>query len=132
MKWVFSAFVVLWSLRAIENPAAADLWPNDVFTKITPRKVAKWRLSHPIGRRRLAETLQELQSSPANRGSAERASLLFLHGGPGDATNPWGYAGFRLWLRHVPIEGGGHFAVFLKSQAFLDQLVSRVLPLTAR
>src|SRR4051812_801351 len=20
--------------------------------------------------------------------------LLFLHGGPGDATNPWGYAGF--------------------------------------
>ena len=23
--------------------------------------------------------------------------LLFLHGGPGDATNPWGYAGFRLW-----------------------------------
>ena len=25
--------------------------------------------------------------------------LLFLHGGPGDATNPWGYAGFRRWLR---------------------------------
>ena len=25
--------------------------------------------------------------------------LLFLHGGPGDATNPWGYAGFRSWLR---------------------------------
>src|SRR5206468_1940810 len=25
--------------------------------------------------------------------------LLFLHGGPGDATNPWGYAGFRLWLK---------------------------------
>jgi len=24
--------------------------------------------------------------------------LLFLHGGPGDATNPWGYAGFRSWL----------------------------------
>ena len=21
--------------------------------------------------------------------------LLFLHGGPGDATNPWGYAAFR-------------------------------------
>jgi pimeloyl-ACP methyl ester carboxylesterase len=25
--------------------------------------------------------------------------LLFLHGGPGDATNPWGYAGFRRWLK---------------------------------
>ncbi len=29
----------------------------------------------------------------------------------------------------VAIEGGGHFAVFMKSSAFLDQLVSRVLPL---
>jgi pimeloyl-ACP methyl ester carboxylesterase len=25
--------------------------------------------------------------------------LLFLHGGPGDATNPWGYACFRSWLK---------------------------------
>src|SRR3954464_12851819 len=25
--------------------------------------------------------------------------LLFLHGGPGDATTLWGYAGFRLWLK---------------------------------
>jgi pimeloyl-ACP methyl ester carboxylesterase len=25
--------------------------------------------------------------------------LLFLHGGPGDATNPWGFAGFRTWLK---------------------------------
>jgi hypothetical protein len=25
MKWVFSAFVVLWSLRAIEGPASADV-----------------------------------------------------------------------------------------------------------
>jgi pimeloyl-ACP methyl ester carboxylesterase len=29
--------------------------------------------------------------------------LLFLHGGPGDATNPWGYAAFRPWLRHFTI-----------------------------
>jgi pimeloyl-ACP methyl ester carboxylesterase len=29
--------------------------------------------------------------------------LLFLHGGPGDATNPWGYAGFRLWLQHFTV-----------------------------
>jgi len=25
--------------------------------------------------------------------------ILFLHGGPGDATNPWGYVAFRLWLK---------------------------------
>jgi pimeloyl-ACP methyl ester carboxylesterase len=25
--------------------------------------------------------------------------LLFLHGGPGDAVNPWAYAGFRSWLK---------------------------------
>src|SRR4030095_15960117 len=25
--------------------------------------------------------------------------LLFLHGGPGDATNPWSYATFRPWLQ---------------------------------
>lgn len=29
--------------------------------------------------------------------------LLFLHGGPGDATNRWGYAGFRLWLKHFTV-----------------------------
>ncbi len=29
--------------------------------------------------------------------------LLFLHGGPGDATNPWGYAGFRSWLKHFTV-----------------------------
>jgi pimeloyl-ACP methyl ester carboxylesterase len=25
--------------------------------------------------------------------------VLFLHGGPGDTTNPWGYAAFRSWLK---------------------------------
>jgi pimeloyl-ACP methyl ester carboxylesterase len=25
--------------------------------------------------------------------------VLLLHGGPGDATNPWGYAGLRPWLK---------------------------------
>jgi pimeloyl-ACP methyl ester carboxylesterase len=25
--------------------------------------------------------------------------VLLLHGGPGDVTNPWGYAGFRTWLK---------------------------------
>ena len=29
--------------------------------------------------------------------------LLLLHGGPGDATNPWGYAGFRDWLKYFTV-----------------------------
>jgi|KBSMisStandDraft_5_1062788.scaffolds.fasta_scaffold906123_1 hypothetical protein len=32
----------------------------------------------------------------------------------------------------VTIQGGAHFAVFMKSSAFLDQLVSRVLPRAVR
>jgi pimeloyl-ACP methyl ester carboxylesterase len=30
-------------------------------------------------------------------------ALLFLHGGPGDATNPWGYAAFRNWLKYFTV-----------------------------
>jgi pimeloyl-ACP methyl ester carboxylesterase len=29
--------------------------------------------------------------------------LLLLHGGPGDATNPWGYAAFRNWLKYFTV-----------------------------
>jgi pimeloyl-ACP methyl ester carboxylesterase len=29
--------------------------------------------------------------------------LLFLHGGPGDATNPWGYAAFLSWLKYFTV-----------------------------
>jgi len=29
--------------------------------------------------------------------------LLFLHGGPGDATNPYGYATFRPWLKDFSV-----------------------------
>lgn len=29
--------------------------------------------------------------------------ILFLHGGPGDATNPWGYMAFRSWLKDFTV-----------------------------
>src|SRR4029079_16095375 len=29
--------------------------------------------------------------------------LLFLHGGPGDAINPWAYAGFGGWSKHITV-----------------------------
>jgi pimeloyl-ACP methyl ester carboxylesterase len=32
----------------------------------------------------------------------------------------------------VPIHGGGHFAVFMKSDQFLNELIARVRPLAAR
>jgi pimeloyl-ACP methyl ester carboxylesterase len=30
-------------------------------------------------------------------------AVLFLHGGPGDATNPWSHAVFRSWLKHFTV-----------------------------
>ena len=33
----------------------------------------------------------------------ENPVLLFLHGGPGDAINPWGYAAFRSWLKYFTV-----------------------------
>ena len=32
----------------------------------------------------------------------------------------------------ISLKGGGHFAVFMKSDAFLNELISRVLPLAKR
>jgi pimeloyl-ACP methyl ester carboxylesterase len=29
--------------------------------------------------------------------------ILFLHGGPGDTTNPWGYLAFRSWLKSFTV-----------------------------
>lgn len=32
----------------------------------------------------------------------------------------------------VPIRGGGHFAIFMHSDQFLDELIRRVRPLTVK
>ena len=61
---------------------------------------------------------------------------VFVIQGAEDFTTPTTLA--RSWLSgirapqkaFIPIAGGGHFAVFMKSREFLGQLVSRVRPLT--
>jgi pimeloyl-ACP methyl ester carboxylesterase len=63
---------------------------------------------------------------------------IFFFQGAEDFTTPTSLA--REYLdalrapskAFVPIPGGGHFAVFMRSDRFLQELVDRVLPLTAR
>ncbi len=61
---------------------------------------------------------------------------MFVFHGAEDFTTPTALA-LRYWdsikaprKSFVPIEGGGHFAVFMKSEIFLEQLIERVRPLT--
>jgi pimeloyl-ACP methyl ester carboxylesterase len=63
---------------------------------------------------------------------------VFVVQGAEDFTTPTSLArSFVASLRaprkeFITIAGGGHFAVFMKSDAFLKELVSRVLPLISR
>ena len=65
----------------------------------------------------------------------EFAVPVFVLQGSEDFTTPTSLArSFVNSIRaprkaFVPIEGGGHFAVFIKSGTFLNVLVTRVLPL---
>ena len=60
---------------------------------------------------------------------------IFVFQGSEDCTTPTALAHEYLDLirapqkEFVPIEGGGHFAVFMRSDRFLQELVSRVRPL---
>ena len=65
----------------------------------------------------------------------EFAVPVFVIQGAEDFTTPTSLArSFVNSIRaprkaFVPIEGGGHFAVFMKPDAFLNELVARVRPL---
>jgi pimeloyl-ACP methyl ester carboxylesterase len=79
----------------------------------------------------------QTSTMPAQRLGGEFALPVFVIQGAEDFTTPTSLA--RSYLESitaprkafVAIEGGGHFAVFMKQDAFLNELVTRVLPLTA-
>jgi pimeloyl-ACP methyl ester carboxylesterase len=65
----------------------------------------------------------------------EFAVPVFVIQGDEDFTTPTSLARRFVSSIHaprkafIPIEGGGHFAVFMRSREFLNALVARVLPL---
>jgi pimeloyl-ACP methyl ester carboxylesterase len=90
--------------RAQERPAsnAEDLRKLDsLFDLVRARGAADYAMSAPNGIDE-AKYLKVggIEQWVTIRGE-DRANpvVLVLHGGPGDATNPWGYAGFRTWLK---------------------------------
>ena len=52
---------------------------------------------------RLTSIAATLFAAPAATVAIKAPDGLFLHGGPGDATNPWGYLAFRSWLKHFTV-----------------------------
>ena len=149
--WSVLLLVAVAAASAGQNPPASDAQKLEAaWAFLRARNARDYAVATPNGidEARYVEVGGIQQWITIRGEDRNNPVLLFLHGGPGDATNPWGYAGFRLWSKRlarafvesirapakafVPIEGGGHFAVFMKSGAFLDQLVSRVLPLAAR
>jgi pimeloyl-ACP methyl ester carboxylesterase len=84
-------------------PSNTDEWRqlDAVFDLIRARNAQDYAISTPNG---IDEgkylNIGGIEQWVTIRGE-DRANpvVLVLHGGPGDATNPWGYAGFRPWLK---------------------------------
>ena len=47
--------------------------------------------------------ISAMDHDPGGEKPRQPRPALFLHGGPGDATNPWSYAVFRSWLKHFTV-----------------------------
>src|SRR6185436_3040672 len=98
----------------------------------TVRDINDWFDGQMLSAERLVSQTSAIQ---ANALGGDYALPVIVIQGAEDFTTPTSLAhGFVNSIRapakaFVPIAGGGHFAVFMKPDAFLDQLVSRVLPL---
>jgi pimeloyl-ACP methyl ester carboxylesterase len=91
------------SLRAHQTATAEDELRTlgTAFDVVRTRRARDYAISSPssIDEAKYL-TIGGIEQWVTIRGE-DRANpvVLVLHGGPGDATNPWGYAGFRTWLK---------------------------------
>ena len=101
----------------------------------TPRDVNDWLDGQNVSAEQLVPQTKTL--GPGALGGAFALPVFVIQGAE-DFTTPTSLArSFVDSIRaprkaFVAIEGGGHFAVFLRSNAFLRELVSRVRPLAVR
>src|SRR4029078_5474126 len=106
----------LWTLLLLVGVAAASAGQNPPTRADGQKLEAAWEARRPRNARDYAiSTLKGIDEARyvevggiqqwiTTRGEdRNNAVLLFLHGGQGDATNLWSYAGFRLWLRHFTV-----------------------------
>jgi len=100
------------------------------------RDINDWTQGQIVSAERLIPEMTALD--PKTLGGEFSVPVLVIQGAE-DFTTPTNLArGFLSSIRaprksFVAIEGGGHFAVFMKSEVFLKELAARVLPLaTAR
>jgi pimeloyl-ACP methyl ester carboxylesterase len=98
----------------------------------TLRDVNDWFEGQGVSAERLVPQSSSIESTAL---AGDFSLPIFVIQGAEDFTTPTSLArelvnSIRAPAKaFVPIDGGGHFAVFMKSDAFLNELVSRVLPL---
>lgn len=96
------------------------------------RDINDWVEGQTLSAQRLIPQTSTLESKALG---GEFALPVFVIQGTEDFTTPTSLArSFLNSLRaprkaFVAVEGGGHFAVFMKPDVFLKELVARVLPL---
>ena len=101
----------------------------------TARDVNDWLSGQRLSAERLVPQTNEVDAAALG---GEFSVPVFVIQGAEDFTTPTSLARSFVASIHAPrkefvaIEGGGHFAVFMKSDAFLNELVARVLPLAKR
>jgi len=93
------------SVARVEQNAAELRKLDTMMGFIRKRNAADYTITSPDG---IDEgryvTIGGIEQWITIRGEHRRNPvLLLLHGGPGDATNPWGYAGFHSWLEEFTV-----------------------------